>query len=134
MRLYKHGMEGFYTYTPAGHKDAERLWGELYQKNTEGGMANGAMGILYWQKVWIKLSKNPKEDFALSRKFFEKAHSIMGDGGTLTFLAFLDSMTENCESSIEKAERAVQIDPSGGGDKAIAGKYVVELWKARQSG
>ena len=49
-------------------------------------MANAALGTLYWQKVWIRLSKNPKEDFALSRKYFEKAHSIMGDGSSLTFL------------------------------------------------
>ena len=65
MRLFKNGMEHFNAYSPAGHKEAERLWGELYEKNPEGGVANSAMGTLYWQKVWIRLSKNPKEDFAL---------------------------------------------------------------------
>ena len=30
MRLYKQGMKHFYAYSPAGHKEAERLWGELY--------------------------------------------------------------------------------------------------------
>jgi adenylate cyclase len=129
MRLYKQGMKHFYAYSPAGHKEAERLWGELYEKNPEGGMANAALGILYWQKVWIRLSKNPKEDFAMSQKYFEKAHSIMGDGGSLTFLAFLDSMSGNCESSIEKVERAVQIDPSGGGDKAIGGSTLLNCGK-----
>jgi TolB-like protein/class 3 adenylate cyclase len=133
MRLIKQGKEHFHTYSPAGHKEAERLWRELYEKNPEGGMANAALGTLYWQKVWIRLSKNPKEDFALSRKYFEKAHSIMGDGTSLTFLALLDSMTGNCESSIEKVERAVQIDPSAGSDKAIGGSTLLNCGKPARS-
>jgi adenylate cyclase len=133
MRLFKNGMEHFYAYSPAGHKEAERLWGELYEKNPEGGVANSAMGTLYWQKVWIRLSKNPKEDFALSKKYFEKAHSIMGDGGSLTFLALLDSLSGNCESSIEKVERAVKIDPSSGSDKAVGGSTLLNCGKPARS-
>ena len=133
MRLLKQGKEHFYTYSPAGHKEAERLWGELYEKNPEGGVANAALGTLYWQKVWIRLSKNPKEDFALSKKYFEKAHSIMGDGGSLTFLALLDSLSGNCESSIEKVERAVKIDPSSGSDKALGGSTLLNCGKPARS-
>ena len=66
-------------------------------------------------------TKNPKQNIALARQFSEKAHSIMGDGNSLTLLALLDAMTSNCKGAIEKAERAVEIDPSAGDATALVG-------------
>ena len=45
----------------------------------------------------------------------------MGDGGSLTLLAWFDLFEQDFESAIENARRATEISPSDGNTAAIAG-------------
>ena len=96
------------------------------------------MGILgqawlHYQKIVMGMSKNPKQSIKLGREFGEKAHAIMGDGNSLTLLAVLDSIIGNCQAAIEKAERAVEIDPSAGEATAIAGGTLPKCGKPKKA-
>ena len=133
MRLTIQGLQRFLTYSPQGHKDAERLWGEVFENNPEIGMGNLMMGWLHFQKIVMGWTKNPKQNIALARQFSEKAHSIMGDGNSLTLLALLDAMTSNCKGAIEKAERAVEIDPSAGDATALAGGTLLQCGRPKKA-
>ena len=133
MRLTIQGLQRFLTYSPQGHKDAERLWGEVFENNPEIGMGNLMMGWLHFQKIVMGWTKNPKQNIALARQFSEKAHSIMGDGNSLTLLALLDAMTGNCKGAIEKAERAVEIDPSAGDATALAGGTLLQCGRPKKA-
>ena len=133
MRLFVQGLAPFRTFTPEGHQDAERLWTEMFSKNPEGGMGILGQGWLHYQKIVMGMSKNPKQNIKLGREFGEKAHSIMGDGNSLTLLAVLDSIVGNCMAAIEKAERAVEIDPSAGEATAIAGGTLSKCGKPKNA-
>ena len=133
MRLHMKGFDRFLTFTLDGHQDAERIYGELYKKNPEGGMGNLDMGWIHWAKIVMGLTNDPKQSIKLGREFGEKAHAIMGDGGSLTLLAWFDLFEQEFESAIENARRATEISPSDGNTAAIAGTVYRNSGKSEES-
>ena len=122
MRLIFKAREHFHTFTRDGHKEAEKIFRELLERYPEGGINNLSMGWLHYQKIVMRLTKNPKENIKLGRQFGEKAHAIMGDGTSLTMLARFDLFEKNCKSAVKHIDRAVEIDPSAGLIMAMAGR------------
>jgi len=133
MRLHMKGFDRFLTFTLDGHQDAERIYEELYKKNPEGGMANLDMGWIHWQKIMMRLTKDPKLTIKLGREFGEKAHAVMGDGESLTLLAWFDLFERDYESAIENARRATEISPSDGAATALAGTIYWNAGKTEEA-
>ena len=132
MRLLTQGRAHFLTFTPEGHAEAERLWGEALEKNPEGGTINLAQGWLQYQKIQLRLTMNPAMYTASAREYAEKAHAIMSDGSSLSLLATLDMIEGRCASAIGHAERAAKIDPSAGGAVGMAGAALITCGKPQE--
>ena len=133
MRLHMKGFDRFLTFTIEGHHDAERIYGELYKKNPDGGMGNLDMGWIHWAKIVMRLTDDPMQSIKLGREFGEKAHAVMGDGNSLTLLAWFDLFERDYESAIENARRATEISPSDGEATAIAGTVYRNSGKPEES-
>lgn len=133
MRLHMKGFDRFLTFTIEGHHDAERIYGELYKKNPDGGMGNLDMGWIHWAKLVMRLTDDPMQSIKLGREFGEKAHAVMGDGNSLTLLAWFDLFERDYESAIENARRATEISPSDGEATAIAGTVYRNSGKPEES-
>ena len=122
MRLMFQARENFHAFTRDGHKKAEKIFLELIERFPEGGIHNLSMGWLHYQKIVMRLTKNPKESIKIGKQYGEKAHAIMGDGTSLTMLARFDLFEQNCESALKRVDRAVETDPSAGLILALAGR------------
>ena len=122
MRLILKAREHFHAFTRDGHRKAEKIFLELLERYPEGGLHNLNMGWVNYQKIVMRLTKNPKENIKLGRQFGEKAHEIMGDGTSLTMLARFDLFERDCESAVKHVDQAVEIDPSAGLIMAMAGR------------
>mgnify|MGYP002524932253 FL=1 len=75
MRLLTQGRAHFLTFTPEGHAEAERLWGEALKKNPEGGTINLAQGWLQYQKIQLRLTMNPAMYTASAREYRSEEHT-----------------------------------------------------------
>ena len=129
-RLMVEGRAHFVTLSPAGHKEAERLWTAAYKRNPDGPVGNTLMGWVHWQKIFLGLSKDPEKDFAIAREFAEKSQSINEkNSNNLLLLATLDLYARNHESAVAYAERALELSPAGGEENAISG--FVKSWSGQ---
>ena len=115
------GRAHFQKWSPEGHKEAERLWTEIYERDRDGVAGNQLMGWLYWQKVVMQISKDPQKDLATARSFAEKALSAGVDAHTHLILAWLDIFELKHDSATAHADRAVELLPSGGDTNSIGG-------------
>ncbi len=131
-RLLIQGRSAFLDYTPEAHKEAERLWGEAFDMNPEGGMTNLVQGWLHQQKLLLGLSRSPMISVSKARMHADKAFGIMGDGNSLSLKGFVEMIVGNCEAAIEQAERAVEIDPSAGTALAMSGAAMINCMGAER--
>lgn len=120
-RLSVQGRARWLTFSPEGHRDAERLWRQLLERQPDSLLANMFMGWLHFQKVTIGLSKDPVTDLTAAKAYAEKALSISEDGSALVLHASVDVLSGDYAAAIANADRAVALDPSDGDVLAIAG-------------
>ena len=130
--LLLQGRARFMEFTPEAHMEAERLWGEALEKRPESGMANLTQGFLHYQKLVMGWTDSPRSSIASARYYANKAQTIMGDAGSLALLGFVDMVDANCESGIEHAERAVDVDPSAGSAMTMAGTTLIVCGKTKK--
>lgn len=117
--------------TVADHKEGERLLTELYNKDPENALVIQWLGWYQFQKLLLRLTKDPKETMALAREYGEKGR--IGDGTTLLLLAWLDLFARDYDSAIENAVRAVELSPSSGLSNAIAADHHMMAGKPEEA-
>ncbi|MFP8879528.1 MAG: hypothetical protein VCE43_08800, partial [Myxococcota bacterium] len=130
-QLLLRGRSHMMEFTPEGHKEAARLWGEAFEKRPESGMVNYCMGMLYYQKILMGWTDDLRSSVATAKYHANKAHTVMGDSGSVALLGMVEMLDGNCESSIEHAERSVEIDPSAGTSMSMAGTSLIVCGKTR---
>ena len=79
------------------------------------------LGWYQFQKLLLRLTKDPKETMALAREYGEKGR--IGDGTALLLLAWLDLFARDYDSAIENAGRAAELSPSSGMSNAVAADH-----------
>ena len=130
-RLVLQGRQAFLDFTPEAHKEAERLWGEAFEMNPEGGMTNLVQGWLHQQKLVLGLSRNPMISITKARMHAEKAFGIMGDGNSAFEVA--DYLTDVCNIIIvnSKLFKPIQFAFSVSLKYAVSGRNE-SLYSARE--
>ena len=131
-QLLLRGRSHFMKFTPEGHREAERLWSEAYEKRPESGMANYSMAMLNYQKILMNWTDDLRSSIATAKYHANKAHTMMGDAGSVAVLGMIEMLDGNCEASNERAERSVEIDSSAGQSMTMAGTSLIVCGKARE--
>jgi len=107
--------------TVADHKEGERLLTELYNKDPENALVIQWLGWYQFQKLLLRLTKDPKQTMALAREYGEKGR--IGDGSALLLLSWLDLFARDYDSALGNAGRAAELSPSSGMSNAVAGDH-----------
>ena len=102
------------------HREAVRLLEELHEMNPENGIVLNWMGWVEFQKLMMRLSKNPKQTLLTTRQYAEKAYAITKTAGPLALLAWVDLFFRDYDGALVKARRVAEINPSGSETNAIA--------------
>ncbi|NRA76284.1 MAG: adenylate/guanylate cyclase domain-containing protein, partial [Planctomycetes bacterium] len=131
-QLLLRGRSHFLKFTPEGHREAERLWSEAFEKRSESGLVNFSMAMLNYQKILMNWTDDPRSSIATAKYHANKAHTMMGDAGSVAVLGMIEMLDGNCEASNERAERSVEIDPSAGQSMSMAGTSLIVCGKAKE--
>ena len=102
------------------HREAVRLIEGLYKSHPENGIVLNWMGWVEFQKLMMRLSKNPKQTLLTTRQYAEKAYAITKTAGPLGLLAWVDLFFRDYDEALIKARRVAEINPSGSETNAIA--------------
>ena len=76
-QLLLRGRSHFMEFTPKGHKEAARLWGEAFEKRPESGLVNYGMGMLYYQKILMGWTDDLRSSVATVKYHANKAHTVI---------------------------------------------------------
>ncbi len=121
-RLNIEGTVHFQTFSPTGHRIAERMFSELLERQPDNPAALTKMGYLHWQKVVLGLSKNPATDKKKARDFATKALAITDNFDQVyLLLATLDNLDGSITAAYKNAKRGLELAPASGSSIALAG-------------
>ena len=108
------------TFSLDDHREAVRLLEELNDSNPENGIVLNWMGWVEFQKLMMRLSKNPKQTLKTTQQYAEKAYAITKTAEPLALLAWVDLFFRDYDGALKKARRVAEINPSGSLTNAIA--------------
>ena len=121
-RLFIQGRAAFVSFTLEGHTLAEKHWTEVAKRQPESLTANNLPGWLHWQKVVLRLSKDPENSIAVAREYGEKALSTgHANQDTYLLLASIERTAGNWGPAIAYADLALELAPTNGDVVSIAG-------------
>ncbi len=126
------GRAEFQKFSPEGHANAERIWGEFYEEHPDLAFANYLMGYLYWQKPIIGLSSDPAADRATARQYAERALEIEEFGDAYTLAALLTLSPDRYDEAIALADKAVALSPGSADANSLAGVVKSIAGQARE--
>lgn len=122
-RLLVQGRAAFHKFSPEGHSRAEILWSALYRRNPESPLGNACMAWLYWQKVRVGISKNPKCDFATTRQYLNWILDNHTEPRFIPYglIALVDVYERKFDDAIKHAHKAVTSQPASAEANWLAG-------------
>ena len=111
-KLYKMHIKArslFTKNTPVSNKEAENLYRKLLEKEPENFRFMNSLGWVYWQKIILRISDNPKEDIQQGLKFANKALSIrQTHAPSLSLELSLELMMGNHDEACKKVKKIFQ--------------------------
>ena len=91
------------------NKEAEKLWRKALEKEPENFRFMNSLGWVYWQKIILRTSDNPKEDIQEGLKLAKKALSIrQTHAPALSLELSLELMMGNHDEACQKVEKIFQ--------------------------
>ncbi len=123
-RTFVEGRSSYLQWSLEGHRKAERLYRDLYDRHPDTVSSNRLMSWLHVQKFMMQLTKTPAETLSTARHFADKAVDLSGDdqsSETHNLVGLLDLFELKHESAMEHAERAVALSPNGASAHTLAG-------------
>jgi adenylate cyclase len=121
-RLFIQGRAAFVSFTLEGHALAEKHWTEVAKRQPESLLAKNLQGWLHWQKIVLRLSKDPKNSLAVAREYGEKALSTgQANQNTYLLLASIERTAGNWGPAIAYADLALELAPTNGDVVSVAG-------------
>ena len=88
------------------NKEAEKLWRKALEKEPENFRFMNSLGWVYWQKIILRTSDNPKEDIQEGLKLAKKALSIrQTHAPALSLELSLELMMGNHDEACQKVEK-----------------------------
>ena len=117
-RLLFEAIRQFQRFDPEGHREAEKLLAEAYERQPDSPALRNMMGWIHWQKVLIGLSKNPGQSIVQARQFAESSGKR---SYAYTLLAYISSFSRDHESALAHADAALKIAPRAGSDFPLLG-------------
>ena len=110
--LYKMHIKArslFTKNTRETNKEAEKLWRKALEKEPENFRFMNSLGWVYWQKIILRTSDNPKEDIQEGLKLAKKALSIrQTHAPALSLELSLELMMGNHDEACQKVEKIFQ--------------------------
>ena len=110
--LYKMHIKArslFTKNTRETNKEAEKLWRKALVKEPENFRFMNSLGWVYWQKIILRTSDNPKEDIQEGLKLAKKALSIrQTHAPALSLELSLELMMGNHDEACQKVEKIFQ--------------------------
>ena len=107
--LYKMHIKArslFTKNTRETNKEAEKLWRKALEKEPENFRFMNSLGWVYWQKIILRTSDNPKEDIQEGLKLAKKALSIrQTHAPALSLELSLELMMGNHDEACQKVEK-----------------------------
>ena len=91
------------------NKKAENLWKKLLEKEPDNFRFMNSLGWIYWQKIMLRISDNPKDDIQKGLMFANKALSIrQTHAPALSLELSLELMMGNHDEACKKVEKIFQ--------------------------
>ncbi|MDA7592687.1 hypothetical protein N8714_03345 [Rhodobacteraceae bacterium] len=91
------------------NKKAENLWKKLLEKEPDNFRFMNSLGWVYWQKIMLRISDNPKDDIQKGLMFANKALSIrQTHAPALSLELSLELMMGNHDEACKKVEKIFQ--------------------------
>ena len=113
-RKFVEGRVHYLKYSAEAHFKAEELWSSIYRDRPDTAIGNRLMGWLHWNRIFVGISKNAKQEMAAARKYGEASLAINAeDSNTHALLGTLDMYSLRHDSALRHAERALELLPSG---------------------
>ena len=132
-RLFLNAVAIAETISPAGNREAAKLFAELLERKPDSTSANLMMGWNLWQKLILGLSEDPVKTMALSRGFAEKVLTFDDVGAKANahiLLAGLDSISSEHDSAIAHVDTALRLQPHRP-PPPMAG--AIKVWSGQQA-
>ncbi|MDD9918881.1 MAG: adenylate/guanylate cyclase domain-containing protein [Rhodospirillaceae bacterium] len=115
----------FQSFSPEGHREAERLLNEVYRKQPDIAVSNQWMAWLHWQKIVLRLTDDHKKSIATARDFIERQRVFSIEAGTEprihNLLAILDMYERKHDDALIRSEIALQHAGNDGAGIALMG-------------
>ena len=110
--LYKMHIKAnslFQQNTRETNKKAENLWKKVLDKEPDNFRFMNALGWVYWQKIMLRISENPKDDIQQGLMLANKALSIRETHApALSLELSLELMMGNHDEACKKVEKIFQ--------------------------
>ena len=110
--LYKMHIKAnslFQQNTRETNKKAENLWKKVLNKEPDNFRFMNALGWVYWQKIMLRISENPKDDIQQGLMLANKALSIRETHApALSLELSLELMMGNHDEACKKVEKIFQ--------------------------
>ena len=110
--LYKMHIKAnslFQQNTRETNKKAENLWKKVLDKEPDNFRFMNALGWVYWQKIMLRISENPKDDIQQGLMLAKKALSIRETHApALSLELSLELMMGNHDEACKKVEKIFQ--------------------------
>ena len=91
------------------NKKAENLWKKLLEKEPDNFRFMNSLGWVYWQKIMLRISDNPKDDIQQGLMLANKALSIrQTHAPALSLELSLELMMRNHDEACKKVEKIFQ--------------------------
>ena len=107
MHIKAHSL--FQQNTRESNKKAENLWKKVLEKEPDNFRFMNSLGWVYWQKIMLRISDNPKDDIQQGLMLADKALSIrQTHAPSLSLELSLELMMGNHDEACKKVEKIFQ--------------------------